>query len=453
MTSGDVRYKFIKTFEPIDWQIEPWRDTSPIMLLTGSAGGGKSFLAANKLHGFLLKYPEATGLILRKSRAVMSNSTLLFIQSQVIGSDPRVKHRPGDFRFQYDNGSVLVYGGMKDSEQRERIRSIGLKGGVDIAWMEEATQFDEEDYNEVLARMRGTAAPWRQVILTTNPDAPGHWINVRLILGKEASVFYSSAVDNPYNAEDYQDTLKKLSGVQYQRLVLGEWAAGAGKIVDTWLDDYNAVRGIDFGGNVTERAAYVENGGTVVWSIDDGYSGTMDRNTKMFTGHSHPRAILMCQMASDGSVRVFHETFAIKKLALEHIEEAKHHCYQNGWALPSYIIRDRAAAALDGAFKEAGLPTPRHNKMTVEESIKVLREWAAADENGFRRLLVHPDCFYTRYQMQTYSYDSDGRVIKQHDDGPDALRYLVWDREFGVNPEVDIMTWADVENMEVIDYA
>jgi glutaryl-CoA dehydrogenase len=47
--------------------------------------------------------------------------------------------------------------------------------------MEEANRFTEDDFNEILARLRGTAAPWRQVMLTTNPGAPTHWIKRRLI--------------------------------------------------------------------------------------------------------------------------------------------------------------------------------------------------------------------------------------------------------------------------------
>lgn len=410
-----VKYKYIKTFEPQPWQVAPWRDTSPIMLLAGSAGGGKSRLAAEKCHAFALKYPESTVLMLRKSRAVMSNSTLLFIRSQVIGNDPRVKHRPSDFRFEYKNGSVLVYGGMKDSEQRERIRSIGLKGGIDLAWLEEANQFEEEDFNEVLARMRGAAAPWTQIILSTNPDAPGHWINVRLILGHEASTYYSSAADNEYNPASYINTLESLTGVQYRRLVLGEWTAGSGKIIDTWEDTFNDVKQIDFGGNVRLDADYIPGGGDVVWTVDDGYSGVMDRNTRMFTGKSHPRAFLLVQLRQDGTIAIFAEHVAIKKLALDHIREVKRMCSENNWPLPIYVVRDRAAASLDEAFRQAGLRS-LYGHMTVEESIKVLREDCAADENGVRRMIAHPRLFYLRYQMQTYSYDDEGRVVKQHDD-------------------------------------
>lgn len=438
--------KYLNTFEPLPWQVDPWRDTSPVLLLTGSAGGGKSRLAAEKVHGFCLRYPGSTGLILRKERAVMSNSTLIFLERKVIGRDPRVTHRRSDFRFEYSNGSVLGYGGMKDADQRERIRSYGQEGGVDIVWMEEATQFTEQDFNEVIARMRGRAAPWSQVILTTNPDAPAHWINLRLIKDGEASVYYSSALDNNYNPKDYVDkTLSRLSGVQYRRLVLGEWAAGAGRVIDTWADEYNAQTGADNGGNVTLDAEYIPGGGRVIWSVDDGYSGKM-ANNGMFTGNSHPRAFILAQIRQDGIIAIFGESLAIETLSTNHIQQVISMSAQNGWALPHHVIRDRAAASLDGALREFSF-SPRYNQMLVDESIKELREWIAADNNGVRRVIVHPRCFYTRYQMVTYSMNEDGNIIKQHDDTCDAIRYLVWDRAYGVSPDIDIATYSSIDHI------
>lgn len=442
-SKDNIVYEYINPFEPQDWQVEPWLDTSDVLLLTGSAGGGKSRLAAEKIHAYLLRYPGSTGLIVRKTRAVMSNSTILFMQSEVIGKDPRVKHLKAHFRFEYENGSVLAYGGMKDEEQRERIRSIGLKGGLDICWMEEATEFEEQDYNEIIARMRGSAAPWRQIILTTNPDAPGHWINVRLILGGEASVYKSTASDNKYNPDDYQDKLKKLSGVQYRRLVLGEWAAGSGSVIDTWDDDYNMQTGKDRGGNVTELAEYTPDGGAVYWTIDDGYSGKMDKKTKMFTGTSHPRAILLIQVSPTGRVKVFAESLKIETLAVDHIAEVLAISRKNGWQRPQYVIRDRAAASLDGACGQFNLRT-RYNQVPVEESIKELRTWVAADDNGYRRVICHPRCFYLRYEALTYSYDSENRIIKQHDNAMDALRYFVWQQAYGGAATIDIATFSMV---------
>lgn len=441
-----VQYKYLNPFAPEPWQEKPWRDMSEILLLTGSSGGGKSRVAAEKLVAYCWRYPGATCLILRKIRATLANSTLLFIQRKVMGRDPRIRHKPSEFRFEFDNGSILAYGGMKDDDQREHIRSIGQDGGLDMVWMEEATQFQEEDFNEVLARMRGKAGPWRQIILTTNPEAPGHWIYVRLILNGEASVYYSEAKDNRHNPESYDKQLSKLSGVQYLRLVKGEWVAGSGKIVDTWYDAYNEKTGEDNGGSVTKSAEYIPGGGDVVWSIDDGYAGKVAGNVKnipMFTGRSHPRAILFAQLRSDGTIAVFDENVKIERLAADHIRDAIAMSEARGYPLPSYVVRDRAAASLEGSLNEFNLRN-RYGKMTVEESLKELREWCSSDINGVRKVIAHPRCFYLRYQMQTYSFDDKGNVIKEHDDTVDALRYLVWDRAYGINMAVDIATWSSV---------
>ncbi|MHC4395625.1 MAG: PBSX family phage terminase large subunit [Planctomycetota bacterium] len=251
--------KPLAPFKPLPWQVEAWRDTVSVMLLTGSAGGGKSRLAGEKLHGFCQKYPKAMALILRKTRESMTNSTCLFMEKSVISRDKNITFFPSKHRFEYANGSVLAYGGMKNEEQREQIRSIGLEGGVDIAWLEEANKFTEDDFNEVLARMRGSAASWRQIILSCNPDAPQHWIYQRLIKDGEAKVYYSSAKDNTHNPASYMDALNALTGILALRLRDGKWVQAEGVVYDNfdpaihlvdWFEppnDWRRIRAIDFG--------------------------------------------------------------------------------------------------------------------------------------------------------------------------------------------------------------
>lgn len=393
----------------------------------------------------MMRYPDSTGIMLRKIRATMANSTLLFFRRQVLGkAHKNVVFRPSESRFEYPNGSVLVYGGMANDEQREHIRSVGALGGVDIAWMEEATQFDEEDYNEVLARMRGMAAPWRQIILTTNPDAPSHWINVRLIIGREASVHYSGAGDNPYNPEDYKGSLRRLTGAQRERLLNGLWKVGSGVIIDTWLDVYNEATGGDGGGNVTARAEYVPGGGPVVWAIDDGYTGRQDENTGIYLARSHPRAFLIAQLRENGTISIIDEDLAIHTLLEEQVARVEAKCQAAGYPKPAYIVHDKSAQSLAGYMMDRGYDTT-FEQVSVEESLKELRDWVGADKNGIRKVLVHPRCFYLRYQMQTYSYNEKGLIIKDHDDCIDALRYLVWCLAYGMGSiTVDVVSYSDV---------
>jgi PBSX family phage terminase large subunit len=251
--------QYAAPFRPLPCQIAPWQDKSSILLLTGSAGGGKSRLAAEKLHAFCQKYPGSTALVLRKARESLTNSTVAFLVNVVMANCPFVSHVITQSQFRYSNGSVLIYAGMYDDAQRQQVRSIGQTGGIDIAWMEEATAFSEDDFNEVLARLRGTAADWRQMILTTNPDAPQHWINKRLILGSEAHVYFSSAADNTYNPADYIARLNAMSGVLGDRLARGQWVVATGAVYEDWdpqvhivnrfpiPSDWRRIRAADFG--------------------------------------------------------------------------------------------------------------------------------------------------------------------------------------------------------------
>lgn len=189
-----------------------------------------SRLAAEKVHAFLKKYPYSTGLIIRKVRVSLTNSVMAILKTLVIQDDPDVTFHAGTSQYRYSNGSTLIFAGLEDHHQRMRLRSIGMRGGVDICWMEEATEFIEEDFNAVLTRMRGTAAPWIQVILSTNPDSPTHWIYQRIIMGKEGSVYYSKAEDNTYNPEGYTETLSNTTGIDRARMFEGKWVQASGSI-------------------------------------------------------------------------------------------------------------------------------------------------------------------------------------------------------------------------------
>lgn len=217
-----------------------------------------SHLAAEKMHALCLRYPGSTGLILRKAREQCRASVVDFMRTVVIGRDRNILFRPSEYRWRYRNGSSLIWGGMRDPDQREAIRSIGQQGGLDWLWMEEATAFEEEDFNELLPRMRGRAVEnyyllrgfsqeeayergFRQMLLTCNPDHPYHWIKQRLIDGGEAKVYYSKADDNFWNPNDYSDSLNKLTGAQRLRLRDGKWVSATGMVYPEWDDSLHLI--------------------------------------------------------------------------------------------------------------------------------------------------------------------------------------------------------------------
>lgn len=410
----------IAPYKPLPWQLAPLYDTFRVVLLTGAAGGGKSRCAAEKGHAFNLKYPGSTGLMVRKTRDAANKSCVPLMWEKVIGGERSgIRFNRSEHIFHYPNGSTTYTGGMNDESQREAIRSIGSEGGLDWIWVEEANKLTEKDFNELVARLRGTAAPWRQIILNTNPDYPAHWINQRLIVGREAHVYYSSAKDNPYLPSEYLQTLETLTGVQYQRLVLGLWVQAEGVVYDNFSLQEN--------GNVTDEAEYNPDW-PVVWGVDDGYAMGEGKGTMSY----HPRVFLLAQYTPQGGLNIFAEYYR----CLEVEETSLKTVLEMEYPPPQVAYVDSSAAQLKARIHMMGVQTVSATHV-VTEGIKNVRR-LICDGNGVRLLKIHPRCKELINEFQSYSYgDSDASVngerkpLKLNDHGLDSCRYLATRLRYG----------------------
>lgn len=406
-----------RVFKPLEWQIPAWRDKSLVLLLDGPAGTGKSHLAAHKIDALLRKYKRATGLMVRKTRESMTNSTLLFMAREVIGDDPNVEWKRQDRRFEYANGSVLAYGGMKDDFQRESIRSIGLSGGLDFVWMEEGHLFHLMDFEELISRMRGNAAPFRQIILTTNPDSDQHWIYKRLIQGGGASRYIARTEDNTYNPADYADTvLEQLSGVRYQRLRLGKWVGAEGAV----YSDYS------YETHVVEPFAIPAD-----WqrfrSIDFGYT--------------NPFVCQWWAVDGDGRMYLYRELYETGALVSDMAEEINRLSAGEriSFTVADHDAEDRATLARHNIYTLPAKKDIRTGVQAVQDRIRI-----AGD--GRPRLLFFndalvradqtlidkkkPTCAVDEITGYVWEKDQSGRPAKEHpvkldDHAMDAMRYAV----------------------------
>lgn len=407
---------FASVFSPLSWQIAPWRHKGRVMLLTGSAGGGKSYLAAHKLHAFCLKYPGAMALMLRKTRDSMTNSTVLFVDRAVIAGASTVTHWPSKHRFEYTNGSILAYGGMADDKQREQIRSIGQDGSVDIVWMEEATGFTENDFNEVTARIRGKAASWRQIVLTTNPDTPSHWIYKRLIQGGEATVFYSGAVDNTYNPADYIDTLRSLTGVLGLRLRDGQWIQAEGAVYDEFSDPVHVVDEYDL-----SRAH------RFVAGVDWGYTG--------------PGVILVFAVDGDGRMALVHEVYQTKRLIEWWTERAV--ALTRQYNIEAFHC-DPAEPAYIAQFQKAGVPAMEATN-DIRPGVDAVKQRLAIAGDGRPRLQF--------LRSANSGIDTSLEFAKQPTSIMDEITAYVWPRAVDGKPIKEIPVDENNHALDAMRYA
>jgi PBSX family phage terminase large subunit len=342
---------------------------------------------------------------------------VLFFEREIVGDDPTVRHFSSKLRFEYANGSIAAYGGMADEEQREQIRSIGQGGGLDIVWMEEATRFTEADLNEILARMRGTAAGWRQIILSTNPDAPTHWIKTRLMDRQEAVVYRSTAADNPYNPGEYLDILKQMTGIQRLRLLEGKWIQAEGVVYPNWDME-----------NVTTEAEY-NSDLDLFLAVDDGYVFGGGPGTASY----HPRVFLFMQPTPIGGVNVVDEYYATGEMSETSIANVLAKPYK----FPYVAYVDSSAAELKARLWNANVQTVGATH-PVHEGIKNLRRMIC-DGNGVRLFRIHPRCVNLNRELSSYRYDDASSVanigepkpLKIDDHGADAARYGTYWCRFG----------------------
>ena len=431
----------ISRFEPLPWQLEALEDLSPILLLTGSVGGGKSRTSLEKIHALAMRYPGATIVAIRKKYADVTKSVKIALQYEIIGPGGPAKWLGADRTFLYNNGSMIILTGIYDEAAREGLRSIGKSGAIDFCFVEEAIELDEEDHNEIVLRMRGTMAGWTQLVYATNPGPPLHWINRRLILGEEASVHLSDLSMNPYLDGKYKKNVSRLTGVQKLRLVDGLWAQGAGLVIDSWSTKEN----------ITEGADYISDGGDVVLAADDGYSGELDEKTNTFTKNSHPRALLLVQLRPDGSMNVFYEDYRVKTRPDVQINAVLDECAARNWPRPRVVFYDKSSASLRLELEQAGFNRFYPNLGNVTEELKELNLAIGADENDVRLMHIHPRCHHLKLEFASYSYDNHGNIIKAFDHGPDALKALAYSVRHGAARPVDIATAGDTDIKAIRD--
>jgi len=400
-------------YDPFDWQKAPWRDKSRVLLLTGAAGGGKSRLAAEKVHGFCLKYPGVTAVIGRKDRTSAGRSVVPFLLYTVMGNTGWGTYHKSDGLFEYDNGSHMWVVGLRDEGQREGLRSIGKEGSVDLAWFEEANKLTESDDNEIVGRMRGTNGGFRQIIYSTNPDGPDHWIKKKLIDGKGASVYYSRPEDNKYNPPDYIEGLQNLTGVYRERLWLGLWVQAEG-IIYTYYNSH--VHLLDEDINCPHDGRYIV-------SVDFGFT--------------NPFSATLWKIDGDGRMFQVNQIYRTKTLVEDHAPAIKEMLKSKGVPIPRVEawICDHDAEDRATLEKHLGIKTIAAHK-GVSSGIEAVNSRFKADRLFLNRRAVSQvdEDLESRYKPTSTADEITGYVwsdnkqdtpVKENDHGCDETRYAV----------------------------
>lgn len=378
------------------------------ILLCGPAGTGKSRGCLEKLHLCALKYDGMRAVMLRKTRTSLTQTGMVTFKHDVDYAIDDVAFHVQDQEYRYPNGSVIIVGGLDDPKKI-------MSGQYDMAYVQEATDLFEDDWESLDTRLRNNVLPYQQLIADCNPDVPTHWLKQRCEAGKTV-MLESRHEDNPTVTPEYLAALDNLTGVRYLRLRLGIWAAAEGLVYEGF----------------TTKAHLLDR-----FEIPESWR----RIRVVDFGYTNPFVCQWWAIDPDGRAYLYRELYRTQTIVSDHAIEIKR--LSAGEKIERTIAdhdaEDRATLA------SCGIPTQNAVKM-VGPGIQAVQQRLRVLKDGKPRLFILRDSLVARDEAlaarkkplcteqeiagYVWTKSQDGRPLKEEpvkldDHGMDAMRYLV----------------------------
>lgn len=402
MTTASV-IRFNPIFEPV------FRSRHRYRVLKGSAGSGKS---VNIAQDYIVKlmspeYKGANLLVVRKSETTNKDSTyaeLVSAANRISGTDVArewaIRLNPMSITSRLTGNSV-IFRGMNDARQREKVKSITFRyGKLTWIWIEEATELDEMDVDILDDRLRGELSNpnlYYQMTFTFNPVSSAHWLKRRYFDTPSPNVFthHSTYKDNQFIDAAYHERMerRKIEDPEgYMVYGLGEWGETGGLILTNIA--------------IEEFPDAPERFDSRVYGQDFGFN--------------HANAILDVRFR-DGEIYVCNEIYVHERDTTEIIALAD----RAGLDKKVRMWCDSAEPDRIQMWCNAG-----YNAASVKKESGSVR--SAIDYLKAHKIHVHPRCANTVKEIQTWKWKRDRNSgqytddpMEVYDDAMAALRYAV----------------------------
>lgn len=222
-------------------------------LAKGSAGSGKS---VNIAQDFIIKladpkYKGANLLVVRKIEASNKDSTFAELQGaiyKIYGDQASkywtIKENPLEITSNV-TGNQIIFRGMADARQREKVKSITFKQGkLTWIWIEESTELFESDIDILDDRLRGDLSSinpnlYYQITFSFNPVSATHFLKAKYFDIENIDIFthHSTYRDNRFIDAAYHRRMelrKERDPDGYMIYGLGEWGETGGLILKNY---------------------------------------------------------------------------------------------------------------------------------------------------------------------------------------------------------------------------
>lgn len=383
--------------------------------MKGSAGSGKSVDTAQN---YILRLMQDKGrnlVCIRKSDITNRDSTYAELTGAVyrmFGDKAKrywnIKQSPLQLTC-LSNGNQIIFRGVNDENQREKLKSITFqKGKLTDVWVEEATEITQADFEIIDDRLRGELPPGQfyQIRMTFNPVNKNHWIKKVFFDIPDSNVLthHSTYLGNRFIDNAYRQRMERRKLVDpegYQIYGLGEWGEIGGLILHNWevadisqnLNDYDDIAiGQDFGFN-------------------------------------HANAILLLGIKDD-NIYILKEVYVFEKETAEIIPLAQ----EAGIPTNKDMWCDSAEPDRIKTWKNAGYRAKGVDKGGANGSVKAQIDWlkgVVRKDKAIKRIIrVHPSCVNTIKELQQWKWKKDEKTgeyldepVAFQDDAMAALRY------------------------------
>lgn len=219
------------------------------IVMKGSAGSGKSVDVAQRYILRLMRDKGRNLVALRKSDITNRDSTFAELTAAIyrmFGDKAeqywQIRKSPLKLTCRH-NGNQIIFRGMNDEKQREKLKSITFQHGkLTDVWLEEATEFTQQDLEIIDDRLRGELPEglFYQICMTFNPVSSSHWIKKQFFDFKDDNVLthHSTYLMNRFIDEAYKARMERRKLVDpegYRIYGLGEWGETGGLILHNYI--------------------------------------------------------------------------------------------------------------------------------------------------------------------------------------------------------------------------
>lgn len=184
---------------------------SRLLVLYGGSGSGKSVFAAHKICHRLVTEKGHTFLVLRKVAETVKESVFAEIKEMLsimgIYHEFKINETEKTFLHRGTKNRIIC----KGLDEPEKIKSIK---GITGMWIEEATEFTEDDLAQLDLRIRGEKPNYVQYIFSFNPISEDNHVVKRFVLNKDkevdCTVIHTTHEDNYFLSEKDRERLRLL---------------------------------------------------------------------------------------------------------------------------------------------------------------------------------------------------------------------------------------------------